>query len=165
MTEVNCPPCFLVGRAPSLPSNTQVLRQLLPVRNKSHQNSDGKTINPKQLNRSRSISGKIRCVFERRDDAIATSSDGKVGVDACAEDAINNALFRQHFRALTQTFLQPFDRYFGIDFNANNTTNASASSGLVGGVNGSVDADLTLVGFGPYSIDCLNLPTFDKKIF
>ena len=165
MTEVNCPPCFLVGRAPSLPSNTQVLRQLLPVRNKSHQNSDGKTINPKQLNRSRSISGKIRCVFERRDDAIATSSDGKVGVDACAEDAINNALFRQHFRALTQTFLQPFDRYFGIDFNANSTTNASASSGLVGGVNGSVNADLTLVGFGPYSIDCLNLPTFDKKTF
>ena len=28
--------------------------------------------------------------LRRRDDAIATSSDGKVGVDACAKDAINN---------------------------------------------------------------------------
>ena len=172
MTEVNCPPSFLVQRAQSLPSNTEVIKQLLPVRNKRKQydfNSGEAGDNIKQLNRRKGIrSGKIQCVFERRDDTSNSANDGKVGIGACAEDAINNALLRQHFRSLTVTFLQPFERYFGIDFGAqtgnnnnNNNNNNNKSSQLnVDGTDG-----IALVGFGPYSIECLNLPSFEKKSF
>ena len=62
MTEVNCPPAF--GRACAIITEQHTSFDSCCVRNKSHENVYGKTINPKQLNRSRSISGKIRCVFE-----------------------------------------------------------------------------------------------------
>eukprot|EP00943_MAST-04B_sp_MAST-4B-sp1_P009350 g9350.t1 len=164
MTEVDSPPSFLVQRALSLPSNTEVIKQLLPIRRKLKEEGydvvdKGNYI--KQLNRRKSISGKIQCVFERRDDSTNSTNDGKVGIGACAEDAINNALLRKHFRSLTKTFLQPFERYFGIDFRAN----ASSSNNL--DASSLVDSTVAvpLVGFGPYSMECLDLPSFDKSSF
>jgi hypothetical protein len=153
--EANGVPYFLVSRNAILPSNGAVVRQLLPVRSNAeapHQGGahDDGAYSIKRVN-------SIPCVFERRgNDANAsgeTTLDGKVGIQACPEDAINNALLRQHFRNLTEQFLRPFDQLFGIP---------TAQEGNGGPASKSEDR-FVMLGFGPYSR--VKLPAFDQASF
>jgi hypothetical protein len=144
VSESSAKPYFLVSKMPVLVSNSEVLRQLLPV--SSHSIIDHK--DGAVGRESNSVS--IPCVFERWDEK-SNACDGKAGIGASPQDAINNALLRQHFRALTEQFLRPFEQLFGVT--------AKRGSGGASGENSVV------LGFGPYMSESLYLVKFDRQSF